>query len=684
MKDADGFRRNDPAICLFVCFHCLFFLSVTGLSGCASTRQVAFVNPVNTLTRRFETATSGSKSFSPKTQNILLTYGLERTVQRDSSGTLEELIEIATKQNDFDAKFAVSELARHEARRHETRDREKSRELYLTSLLYAYEYLFDPAFQDRRNAYDPHFHDACRFCNDALESILRMKGNDVYVSLNSNSYYTIRGSGNRDFRIRCRVPGGKIDPDELEAFKFTSDYSVTGLRQEFRQHGIGVPLLAKRKLRSRKTIETKYTPVTLTFPMTAVLRLLPPGRTEEDGLPVDGVIELYDPLDVSEVLLAGQRVPLESDITTPIAYTLSDPRMAQASTFGLVRSDLLSKPINEIIETTPSLKRAVSEEEKEWFQAENDDLRRTSIKGLYLMQPYEEGKIPVVFIHGLWSSPMTWMEMFNALRGDPELRARYQFLFYFYPTGQPFWISAAELRKDLKEFRQTFDPNGVQPVFDEMILIGHSMGGLIAQFQTMDSGMEFWQLVDDETPESVLSSQRISQASGREIRDWFFFDANPSVKRVVGIATPYRGSRASNGFSRRFGKKIIKLPENVLESATALTRGENRTLQPNSLLRIETSIESLSPDNPVFEVMQTKRAASAVRYHNIAGVLERKTPARKMMPESDGVVSLESARLEPCESEILVSAGHTKVHSHPIAILEVRRILYEHLKTAPK
>ena len=36
-----------------------------------------------------------------------------------------------------------------------------------------------------------------------------------------------------------------------------------------------------------------------------------------------------------------------------------------------------------------------------------------------MLEPYDPNKMPVVMVHGLWSSPVTWMEMFNDLRSDP-------------------------------------------------------------------------------------------------------------------------------------------------------------------------------------------------------------------------------------------------------------------------
>ena len=77
-----------------------------------------------------------------------------------------------------------------------------------------------------------------------------------------------------------------------------------------------------------------------------------------------------------------------------------------------------------------------------------------------MVEPYDPAKIPVVMVHGLWSSPLTWMEMFNDLRAFPEIRDQFQFWFYLYPTGQPFWISAAEMRKDLEVLHNTLDPRG--------------------------------------------------------------------------------------------------------------------------------------------------------------------------------------------------------------------------------
>src|SRR5262249_1010465 len=50
---------------------------------------------------------------------------------------------------------------------------------------------------------------------------------------------------------------------------------------------------------------------------------------------------------------------------------------------------------------------------------------------------------------------------------------------------------------------------------------------------------------------------------------------------------------------------------------------------------------------------------------------------------TDEVVPVASAHLDGIDSEIVIPASHTTVHHHPRAVLEVRRILMEHLQAVP-
>lgn len=154
-----------------------------------------------------------------------------------------------------------------------------------------------------------------------------------------------------------------------------------------------------------------------------------------------------------------------------------------------------------------------------------------------MVEPYDPERIPVVMVHGLWSSPTTWMEMFNDLRAYPDIRKRYQFWFYQYPTGQPFWISAVEMRHKLAEW-MTLDPEDANPNLKQMVLVGHSMGGLVSKLQTLDSGDAFWRILTDKPIEELQATE----SDRSRLAKSFYFQANPNVKNEWSRSAPLTGA----------------------------------------------------------------------------------------------------------------------------------------------
>src|SRR5262249_35041719 len=157
-----------------------------------------------------------------------------------------------------------------------------------------------------------------------------------------------------------------------------------------------------------------------------------------------GRLELYNPLTVQGVHVRGLHVPLEYDLTTPLAYCLSKTDLEGAPYLGFLSAD-----------------------------------RLRDRSGIYLFEPYQPGKIPVVMTHGLLSAPLTWTPLFNDLRADPVLREHFQFWFSLYPTGNPYLATAADLRLALAHLRSELDPHRRDPALDQMVFVGHSMGGLV-------------------------------------------------------------------------------------------------------------------------------------------------------------------------------------------------------------
>ncbi|HPZ82314.1 MAG TPA: alpha/beta fold hydrolase, partial [Thermogutta sp.] len=352
---------------------------------------------------------------------------------------------------------------------------------------------------------------------------------------------------------------------------------------------------------------------------------------------------------IARLDLDAQVDVVQADLTTPLATFLSNPALGSSlATVGLLRPE-------KLLTLQPGLNKPLT--------------------GLYMVQPYEPDKIPVIMIHGWWSSPMTWIQMFNDLRSDPLIRRRYQFWFYLYPTGQPFWISAAQFRRDLRELRQTLDPDHRQPALDQIVLIGHSMGGLIAELQTIDSGQDFWKLVSEHPFEEI----RTDPISREELREIFFFQPNPSIRRIITIATPHLGSHFSNQMTQRLAARLISVPKELLQSQTQFFRENQDLLLPNNILQITDSVDALDPDCPIFALMNQARRASWIVHHNIVGASLEDRLWGRITGTSDGVISWESAHSDKADSEIAVPAEHTSVQSHPLTILEVKRILLEHL-----
>jgi pimeloyl-ACP methyl ester carboxylesterase len=299
--------------------------------------------------------------------------------------------------------------------------------------------------------------------------------------------------------------------------------------------------------------------------------------------------------------------------------------------------------------------------------------------GLMLIRPYDPDKIPVVMVHGLASTPLAWIPMLNELYRDPVIHKRYQFLLYLYPTGVPIPIAAAGLRDSLREAEQQFDLPGTSPEreFQRLVLLGHSMGGILSRSMAVDSGNDLWQMHTDRSYEEILGPPETLA----ELKRYYFFDALPFVERVVFLATPHRGSELSRKFVGRMGSSLISEPDDIGKLLDKLARKNPDAFDRRRFRHIPTSIETLAPDSEILQAlldMQPPRQRSA-HFHSIIGSQK----AGRLSTTSDGVVAYSSAHLDGTESEKVVRSDHG-VQKDPEAILEVRRILLLHDQSAPQ
>gem|GEM_PF-848347 len=286
--------------------------------------------------------------------------------------------------------------------------------------------------------------------------------------------------------------------------------------------------------------------------------------------------------------------------------------------------------------------------------------------GLYLLQPYQPGRRPLVLIHGLASDAVTWDCVVASLMSHPEISCRYQIWLYQYPTGHSYLRAAADLRCQLLYARTQLDPNHQDAAFDEMVLVGHSMGGIIAKLQVSHSDDRIWKALSDVPLESLKQTDPILKRTAEAL----LFEPVPFVRRVVYIATPHAGSNWTGHPLGRFGRLLINMPQQLQWEYTQFLRS-NPQLFRNPSPAIPTSLDHLWPGSPVIRATNCLRYADQVETHSLIGT-GHLTPDGY---DGDRVVPVISARRLDVASERFVNATHSGILEHPGTPLELIRIL---------
>ncbi len=609
--------------------------------GAVGTRPIHRSNKLGPLKR----VLASPPKLSERSQQILRRYALEDSYKSDPKDAVQKLQAYAVRQPSLEVRHAVAEIAYQQGQwAAKLGQSEKASMMFTTALAESYRFLFDQKLNLSRNAYDPQFRSISDIYNHSLEEVIRSLIKQK--KLNVGEVVELKAL-DRQIRFSIESPG-KWQEEDTDRFEISGDFETEGVNNFYHTYGLGVPLIAVRKKEPSKSDNEKYYPPGLTMAFTAFLQIddsAPVDGTEETPHDTNAKLSLLNPLEQIYAQVNERWIPLESDITTPMAYFLDDPLLNTNvfATFALLNADFARQ-----------------------------------YQGIYMLEPYDPKKIPVVMIHGLWSSPVTWLQMFNDLRADPEIHQHYQFWFCLYPSGQPFWESARQVRDDLDRVRNDLWKTGEsEQGIDEMVLVGHSMGGLISRLLTMESGDEFWNIISDKSFSELKGDEEVLQ----RLRDTYFFQPVRSVTRVITIGTPHHGSTFANETTRWLSQKVITLPQTVKNDYMKLAKNNKDNFKNTKPLTINTSIDSLSPDSPFVRAMLETAPSESVKYHNIIGNVQANSLYSRLFSEkqTDGVVSVESAMIPGTASNIEVNAEHSMVHQHPRTILDVKRILFDHL-----
>jgi pimeloyl-ACP methyl ester carboxylesterase len=287
-----------------------------------------------------------------------------------------------------------------------------------------------------------------------------------------------------------------------------------------------------------------------------------------------------------------------------------------------------------------------------------------------MREPFQPGKIPIVFVHGLASDPLSWAQLENDLRAQPAIFNRYQFWFFRYDTGDPFLGSAARLRRQLAELRQTYDPARGDPNLSQTVLVGHSMGGLLSKLQVTYSGNEIWNASATQPFETIITDP----TTRADLAAAFFFHPSPDIRRVIYIATPHRGSVEATRCVGRLSSALVEERPEWIARHEQLVRDNPCAFRDELQRGVPTSVDLLEPNSLILQATDRLPYGSGVALHSVIGD-DRWSIGQG---RSDGVVPVASARISGVQSELVIDAKHTFVQRDQRTVREVICILSHH------
>lgn len=617
-----------PRVWRFRARGALFAVSILlllGVGGCTPFVSVVRRSPETVGRELSESALTGDR-LTAATRNVLLEHGLLRAFAADPASTIAQLHRAMTAEAaaDADVFFALAEMSFLEARSSGERAR------YLAAAVYAYAFLFPEGLGSAPSRFDPRLRLAADLYNQALT--LAFKTEDGAEVAPRAGRYTM------PFALIDLT----LDPESLRVGEYTldrfealADLSVRGLSMRYRRAGLGAPLAASVKPTIATGPGRDLLAPQVELPVTLLLRIADARRSLLDGRGLSGSLEVYLADEPERLNIAGESVPLEVEPTAALALSLS-------------KLSVLEREIRHFVGLT---------------------LPGQAAETLASIAPYRPGLIPVVFVHGTFSSAVRWAEMVNRLEADPMIRRSYQFWFFSYDSSNPIAYSAMQLRRYLNSAVTRLDPAGKDPALSRMVLIGHSQGGLLVKMMVIDSGNAIWEKVS----RVPLDDQRISAETRELLREGLVVKPLPMVNRVVFISTPHRGSFvAGRQLVAGLVRRLVKVPAGLSSLAADLARHPGLIVARGFLL--PTAVDNMSPRAPFIRALADIPVAPGIHVHSIISV----SGDSVLENRNDGVVEYSSAHLDGVESEVVVTSGHS-TQSSPPTIEEVRRILRLHV-----
>ncbi|MBD7920729.1 alpha/beta fold hydrolase [Xanthomonas sp. Sa3BUA13] len=504
---------------------------------------------------------------------------------------------------------------------------------WLETARYAYAYLFfserapgERTFEDRQTQVRDYYNYAVQQAVSALFVRFQQQGQRADSAAELSAL--------PGWRIALDVSrlGALQDMPMPDAMLPASGLRFTGLRSVYRRDGFGAEMVAvlpdATSLRNEASASDATSPVYSEMPtpsLTVLLRF--DGDTLAKVLASRAVrVEAYDPYLSARATLGGYAVPLAGDFSAGYGVWMARSGFAEQSLrtlFGMAHG--IDRP------------------------------------HIFLTQPYDPDRRVLVLLHGLASSPEAWVNLANELLGDEQLRARYQIWLVYYPTNLPIAYNQMEIRNGLEQALNHFDPQRRSASAHDMVLVGHSMGGVLARLMVSSSdGDRLWQ--------RLFGNATLAPQAMRTLRDtlspMLHFEPMPEVSEAIFLASPHRGTPHATGMLGSLVGRLIGLPARVLDQFKDITG-------TGLVGKLPTSMDNLDDHDDFVEAAAQLKISPKVSYHSI---IARRDPRVPLAQSDDGFVPYWSAHLDGAASETVIASGHS-VQETPQAILQIRKLL---------
>jgi len=292
-----------------------------------------------------------------------------------------------------------------------------------------------------------------------------------------------------------------------------------------------------------------------------------------------------------------------------------------------------------------------------------------SRQGFYLSRPYDKNKIPVIMIHGIFSSPKTFMDMAETIESEPDLYKKYQIWHYYYPTGTPWLATAHDFRTSFRGLIKKLDPQRTHTNLRKTVIIAHSMGGLITRLSLSEPKNHLSKAYLGELGPKIFTKDQ-----HKRIHPLFHYKPLTEPKTIILLAVPHRGSRVAKGIVGWTMDKLIAIPNIFIKGTKKVLNPEEKSNLPKHTQRLldksENAVDQLQPDNPSLKALNQMKLPSHLKVHSLIGDIG--LPAIRLY--SDGVVSYRSAHLHKAGTETLIPSNHD-ITDDPKSVRRVMEIL---------